>query len=159
IAESSARAAPGGVPGRYGNTPRRQSGSGVGRRRLSTPRSRGSAGRGRIDLRILMSDWRIYQGDGVRRPAALGDRPAAPAWRQFDSMTSTRATTFKPPKGVVEAVNAALYLRRPVLVTGDPGTGKSSLAYAVAKELDLGEVLTWNINSRSTLDQGLYDYD
>jgi MoxR-like ATPase len=44
-------------------------------------------------------------------------------------------------------------------VTGDPGTGKSSLAYAVAHELQLGDVLTWNINSRSTLGHGLYDYD
>lgn len=106
-----------------------------------------------------MTDWRIYQGDGVSKPRALAERPAAPRWRQFDRMASTRAETFKPPEGVVEAINAALYLRRPVLVTGDPGTGKSSLAYAVANELALGEVLSWNVNSRSTLAHGLYDYD
>ena len=47
-------------------------------------------------------------------------------------------------------VNAALYLRRPLLVTGAPGTGKSSLVYAVAHELGLGPVLRWSINSRST---------
>ena len=106
-----------------------------------------------------MTDWRIYQGDGISKPAALGERPAAPKWRQFDRMSANRAETFKPPTGVVEAINAALYLRRPVLVTGDPGTGKSSLAYAVANELALGEVLSWNVNSRSTLAHGLYDYD
>lgn len=106
-----------------------------------------------------MTDWRIYQGDGVSKPEALGTRPAAPRWRQFDRMASNRAETFKPPEGVVEAINAALYLRRPVLVTGDPGTGKSSLAYAVASELALGEVLSWNVNSRSMLSHGLYDYD
>jgi len=106
-----------------------------------------------------MSDWRIYRGDGASRPGALADRPAAPNWRRFERQAENRAETFQAPAGVVEAVNAALYLRRPVLVTGDPGTGKSSLAYAVANELGLGRVLTWNINSRSTLANGLYDYD
>jgi MoxR-like ATPase len=56
-------------------------------------------------------------------------------------------------------VNAALYLRRPLLVTGKPGTGKTSLAYAVAYELQLGEVLQWSITTRTTLKDGLYRYD
>lgn len=56
-------------------------------------------------------------------------------------------------------VNAALYLRRPLLITGRPGTGKSSLAYAVARELGWGSVLRWSITSRSALQQGLYFYD
>ena len=56
-------------------------------------------------------------------------------------------------------VNAALYLRRPLLVTGKPGTGKTSLAYAVAYELRLGTVLPWYITARSTLQEGLYRYD
>jgi len=56
-------------------------------------------------------------------------------------------------------VNAALYLRRPLLVTGRPGTGKTTLAYAVAEELQLGPVLRWNITTRSTLLEGLYRYD
>lgn len=60
---------------------------------------------------------------------------------------------------IIEIINAALYLRRPLLVTGKPGTGKSSLIYAVARELKLGQVLRWPITSRSTLSQALYHYD
>jgi len=58
-----------------------------------------------------------------------------------------------------DVVNAALHLRRPLLVTGHPGTGKSSLAHAVAHELALGRVLHWPVNSRSTLQDALYQYD
>ena len=60
---------------------------------------------------------------------------------------------------VTNLVNAALYLRRPLLVTGKPGTGKTSLGYAVAYELKLGSVLLWPITARSTLQDGLYRYD
>jgi MoxR-like ATPase len=67
--------------------------------------------------------------------------------------------TQKDREKVIDAVNAALYLRRPLLVTGRPGSGKTSLAYAIAYELKLGPVLTWSITTRSTLKEGLYDYD
>jgi DNA polymerase III delta prime subunit len=58
------------------------------------------------------------------------------------------------------AVNAAIHLRRPLLVTGTPGTGKTSLAYAIAWELNLGPVLRWSITPRSQLrEDGLFQYD
>jgi MoxR-like ATPase len=60
---------------------------------------------------------------------------------------------------VVQAVNAALALRRPLLITGRPGSGKTSLAYAIAYELKLGPVLTWPITAKATLEAGLYRYD
>ncbi|MGB5018298.1 MAG: MoxR family ATPase [Candidatus Moraniibacteriota bacterium] len=109
-------------------------------------------------------------------------RPKAPRWRQFGTAQSTSsliemASTlptdqkakshssdgqhrkFISDDGEIELVNAALYLRRPLLVTGKPGVGKSSLAYAVADELGLGQVLVWPINSRSNLRDALYSYD
>ena len=45
------------------------------------------------------------------------------------------------------------------MVTGNPGSGKTSLAYAIAQELKLGPVLNWPITARSTLVDGLYRYD
>lgn len=56
------------------------------------------------------------------------------------------------------AVNAALILERPLLVKGEPGTGKTVLAEEVAKALDL-ELLTWHIKSTTKAHQGLYEYD
>ncbi len=96
--------------------------------------------------------WRAFDGGpALDPPVGPADSAAAPVWH--------RASTFRPTPETVELVNAALYLRRPLLVTGPPGSGKSSLPYAVARELGLGPVLRWNITSRSTLRDGLYQYD
>jgi MoxR-like ATPase len=57
------------------------------------------------------------------------------------------------------AVNAAIHLRRPLLVTGTPGCGKTSLAYAIAEELELGPVLSWAVTPRAQLQDGQFLYD
>lgn len=116
-----------------------------------------------------MPDWLLYTGS--RLPHDGIDRlPPPPPWRAFNgepvlrspkggSGNAHQATTYRPSDDAVQQVNAALYLRRPLLVTGPPGTGKSTLAYAVAHELGLGPVLHWPVTSRTTLRDGLYQYD
>src|SRR5579871_2270702 len=56
------------------------------------------------------------------------------------------------------AVNASVTLERPLLVKGEPGTGKTVLAYEVAKALD-APLITWHIKSTVKAQQGLYEYD
>jgi MoxR-like ATPase len=56
------------------------------------------------------------------------------------------------------AVNASITLQRPLLIKGEPGTGKTVLAEEVAKALN-AELITWNIKSTTKAQQGLYEYD
>ena len=56
------------------------------------------------------------------------------------------------------AVNVSIALKRPLLIRGEPGTGKTLLAYSIAKDLDK-PLLTWNIKSTTKAQEGLYVYD
>ncbi|MBD0740401.1 AAA family ATPase [Streptomyces sp. CBMA29] len=131
-------------------------------------------------------DWWVYRGTGTPHDGIDG-LPEAPAWRAFgaeygdrgelppppadgagpgaDGATARRlgrdrqAVAYQADRRGVQLVNLALHLRRPLLITGKPGVGKSTLAYAVAHELRLGPVLRWPITSRATLRDGLYAYD
>lgn len=134
------------------------------------------------------NEWTIFRGNaephnGIERLLSI----EAPSWRQFTKSTKQvdpnqdatyweqlqalackrsrdlqRGQSFRVQQSqakVIDAINAALYLRRPLLITGKPGSGKSSLAYAIAWELQLGPVLVWFVTARSNLQQGLYQYD
>jgi MoxR-like ATPase len=126
-------------------------------------------------------DWWIYRcvpepHDGISR------LPDAPPWRSFaagdrhaelldtpDQEPSTttdrrlgrhaQAASYRADRKEIHLVNMALMLRRPLLVTGPPGVGKSTLAYSIARELRLGPVLRWSVTSRTTLQDGQYHYD
>ncbi len=56
------------------------------------------------------------------------------------------------------AVNASITLQRPLLIKGEPGTGKTMLAFEVAEALGK-ELITWHVKSSTTAQQGLYEYD
>ena len=110
----------------------------------------------------MKKEKRIFQGINKKNAEGLGNLPSdPPPWREFRSKQNRieRGKKYISSEKEVEMVNAALYLRRPLLITGPPGVGKSSLAYAVAYELDLGEVLMWPITSKSNRMEGLYNYD
>lgn len=116
------------------------------------------------------AEWHIYRGapaphDGIER------LKPPPPWREFNgpvleqfvpeapSGAHSQGNRYLPEPDAVELTNVALLLRRPLLVTGKPGTGKSTLAHSIAHELKLGPVLYWPITTRSQLQDALYRYD
>ena len=109
--------------------------------------------------------WELFTGTGIPRE----DESGAPAWERIPPLRSWRQRStgaesprkpvFDMPEGLADAVNAALHLRRPLLLSGSPGSGKSTLVDLIAAELELGAVLRWHITSRSTLAEGLFEYD
>lgn len=124
----------------------------------------------------MPKDWWIYKGAGsiADRQARLAEH--RPPWRSFRGEsdpgyappstsgaawdeTHRRGAGYVPEGEEKDAVNTALYLRRPLLITGKPGVGKSTLAHSIAVDLELGPVLHWPITSRSSLRDGLYQYD
>jgi MoxR-like ATPase len=128
----------------------------------------------------MAADWKIFQGlnaDGTSPAPHAGVQerlPPPPPWRrgahtgsavlpdrkpEFFDAEKARALPFRPTREMILAVNTALYLRRPLLLTGKPGTGKSTLIAKVATELMLGPVLRWPITSRTTVRSGVYEYD
>jgi MoxR-like ATPase len=66
--------------------------------------------------------------------------------------------TYLTDEGLRAAVDCALALQRPLLVKGEPGTGKTLLAEAIAQAVTL-PLLTWNVKSTSKAQDGLYVYD
>ena len=88
-----------------------------------------------------------YRGDGVPAPGA----PAMDA-------RGERGRYLADPQ-LVAAVNTALIVEQPLLVTGEPGTGKTALAWSVATELGLGDVLDFHTRSDHQARDALYEMD
>lgn len=73
-------------------------------------------------------------------------------------MNFTGTDTYVATRELQVAVNAAIALQKPLIVKGEPGTGKTLLAHEIARALDK-ELITWHIKSTTTAQQGLYEYD
>ena len=74
------------------------------------------------------------------------------------TMTFSGTDGYVATKDLTMAVNAAVALERPLLVKGEPGTGKTELARQVAKALGL-PIIEWHVKSTTKAQQGLYEYD
>ena len=66
---------------------------------------------------------------------------------------------YHPSKGLQDAVNVALALSQPLLVTGEPGTGKTQLAWHVAQRFRLGDPIVFNAQTTSGANDLFYKYD
>ena len=90
--------------------------------------------------------WKRYRGDGQTPDG---------------SAAATRGETgrYLADDDLITAVNTALVVQRPLLVTGEPGCGKTMLAWAVAAELGLGDVLSFHTRSDHQARDVLYTVD
>lgn len=102
----------------------------------------------------MASEFELYKGDG----STLEERSMAlPDFQE--------ATVADRPQGYVasaalrNAVNVSIVLGQPLLLTGEPGTGKTRLAYSIAHELGLGKPLIFHTKTTSTARDLFYRYD
>lgn len=76
----------------------------------------------------------------------------------YDSQQFTGTADYIATDSLTLAVKAARHLEKPLLIKGEPGTGKTLLAEQVAKSLGM-QLITWHIKSTTKAQQGLYEYD
>lgn len=93
-----------------------------------------------------------YSGQG-HRPTEPIQLPQPHSERLHDP------NNYRPDAGLVDACNVALLLGQPLLLTGEPGTGKTQFAYSLAQELGLTKPLKFETKSTSVAQDLLYSYD
>ena len=93
-----------------------------------------------------------YQLDALSRRRQHARRAAA-------RKPAASTAAISPIPKLVTAVNTAIAVGQPLLVTGEPGTGKTMLAWSIASELGLGSVLEFHTRSDNQARDALYDFD
>src|SRR3970040_1862402 len=89
----------------------------------------------------------------------MGDSPRSNHWIARRFMKRFEGTdTYIATDDLMMAVNAALTLERPLLVKGEPGTGKTMLAIEIARAIGR-PLFEWHIKSTTKAQHGLYEYD
>lgn len=103
----------------------------------------------------------VHRAEETRRRAAAADAIARRAKRMigFVANHGQTASHYQPPPPLLTAIDVALSVGRPLLLTGDPGTGKTLAAFWLARTLDLGDVLEFHVKSESRAQDLLYSFD
>src|SRR5215470_8454980 len=96
--------------------------------------------------------FEVYKGTGARA-AATAHVPPSPRAALVDP------AGYRAEPGLIDAVNVAILLGQPLLLTGEPGTGKTQLAFSLAWELGLGEPFIFETKSTSTSRDLFYTFD
>ena len=101
----------------------------------------------------MSSPFELFRGDGRQNPE-LGVQLPPPLYAKL-----RQPDRYLVDDGLRDACNVALLLGQPLLLTGEPGTGKSRFAYALAWEFGLGDPLVFEVKSTSTARSLFYQYD
>ena len=100
----------------------------------------------------MTTQFDVYHGDGSVRPMDPDVATEVPAIKR-------ECGRYLADPELVEAVNLAICVGQPLLVTGEPGCGKTRLAWSVAAELGLGEPIEFYTRSSSRANDLLYRFD
>jgi MoxR-like ATPase len=111
----------------------------------------------------VLSVVKFMRASTTRSPRSLEDTENAEKTERIkakkeEKMRFTGTDTYVATEDLNLAVNAAITLGRPLLIKGEPGTGKTMLAEEVARGLDM-PLFQWHIKSTTKANQGLYEYD